>query len=224
MQLPVSYLLYHPPITTLTISNSKHLDSHLKPYRCKWSTCHQIQFSSTACLLRHEREAHGMHGHGPKPYLCRFKDCDRAQENNGFPRSWNLKDHMKRVHDYVATEPSNKSSSPSPSSTSSVDLPRKRRTPSPTFDGFTKKPKITAAGRSMECNTGPQIPVQRGSSHMMLGYQPQSLNQIWYDHSAQVQARLQSLDPTDPRQWKQYQADTEALHNIGLSMQYHRQA
>ena len=159
---------------------SKHLDSHLKPYRCKWNACSQIQFSSTACLLRHEREAHGMHGHGPKPYLCHFKDCDRAQENNGFPRSWNLKDHMKRVHEYVAAE-SNKSNSPSPSSTSSVDLLRKRRTPSPTHDGASKKAKLTAAGRSIDYNNGPQMTSPGGNPHSTVGYQPQSLNQIWYN-------------------------------------------
>ncbi len=39
-----------------------------------------------------------MHGHGDKPYLCTYKGCDRAQPGNGFPRQWNLKDHMRRVH------------------------------------------------------------------------------------------------------------------------------
>jgi hypothetical protein len=39
-----------------------------------------------------------MHGHGNKPFLCSYKDCDRAATNNGFPRHWNLRDHMRRVH------------------------------------------------------------------------------------------------------------------------------
>ena len=41
-----------------------------------------------------------MHGHGAKPHLCKYEECDRALPGNGFPRRYNLYDHMKRVHDY----------------------------------------------------------------------------------------------------------------------------
>jgi hypothetical protein len=84
------------------------VDSHLKPFRCNKKTCIGVQFSSTACLLRHEREAHGMHGHGARPHLCHFTDCERAVPGHGFPRRYNLFDHMKRVHQYdgPTTEPS----------------------------------------------------------------------------------------------------------------------
>jgi hypothetical protein len=87
---------------------SKFVDSHLKPFRCNKKTCVGVQFSSTACLLRHEREAHGMHGHGARPHLCHFRDCERAVPGHGFPRRYNLFDHMKRVHQYdgPTTEPS----------------------------------------------------------------------------------------------------------------------
>lgn len=94
------------------------MDSHLKPYRCKNSDCAKHQFSSTACLLRHEREAHGLHGHGDKPYACLFQDCDRHFPGNGFPRRWNLYDHMKRCHQYEP-EVTSGTDSPSPPSTSS---------------------------------------------------------------------------------------------------------
>ena len=77
---------------------SKFVDSHLKPYKCKVAACKELQFSSTACRLRHEREAHAMHGHGDKPFLCTFEGCERGVTGNGFPRHWNLRDHMKRVH------------------------------------------------------------------------------------------------------------------------------
>ncbi|KIH91865.1 c2h2 finger domain containing protein [Sporothrix brasiliensis 5110] len=82
----------------LKCNYDKFVDSHLKPYRCKNTACENARFSSTACLLRHEREAHAMHGHGDKPYLCPHPECDRAQPGFGFPRQWNLKDHMRRVH------------------------------------------------------------------------------------------------------------------------------
>lgn len=42
-----------------------------------------------------------MHGHGEKPFLCTAENCDRSILGNGFPRHWNLRDHMKRVHNTV---------------------------------------------------------------------------------------------------------------------------
>ncbi|KAF2122796.1 hypothetical protein BDV96DRAFT_608666 [Lophiotrema nucula] len=97
----------HKP-TPLKCNYDKYVDSHLKPFRCNKKACVGVQFSSTACLLRHEREAHGMHGHGSRPHLCHFTDCERSVPGNGFPRRYNLFDHMKRVHDYTGptTEPS----------------------------------------------------------------------------------------------------------------------
>ncbi|KXT11527.1 hypothetical protein AC579_6585 [Pseudocercospora musae] len=79
---------------------NKFIDSHLKPFRCKVEACSKQEFSSTACLLRHEREAHGMHGHGERPHLCYYGGCERGIPGNGFPRRYNLFDHMKRVHDH----------------------------------------------------------------------------------------------------------------------------
>jgi hypothetical protein len=94
---------------------SKFVDSHLKPYRCKVVSCEASRFSSTACLLRHEREAHAMHGHGDKPYLCTYEGCDRSLSGNGFPRHWNLRDHMRRVHNDPGPTKSSTSGSPPPS-------------------------------------------------------------------------------------------------------------
>lgn len=102
--------LYHCPWENDPESNCQHkpeklkcnydkcVDSHLKPYQCKVASCKGLSFSSTACLLRHEREAHAMHGHGDKPFLCPFEGCDRGILGKGFPRRWNLRDHIKRVH------------------------------------------------------------------------------------------------------------------------------
>jgi hypothetical protein len=91
----------------------------LKPYRCKVVACENARFSSTACLLRHEREAHAMHGHGEKPFLCTSDGCERSQPGNGFPRHWNLCDHMKRVH--------NQSPSPSTGTTKLARNGKKRK-------------------------------------------------------------------------------------------------
>jgi len=94
---------------------SKFIDSHLKPFRCKVEACSKQEFSSTACLLRHEREAHGMHGHGDRPHLCFYPGCERGIPGNGFPRRYNLFDHMKRVHDHH-DEPTSLTGSPVPAS------------------------------------------------------------------------------------------------------------
>lgn len=39
-----------------------------------------------------------MHGVGEWLYLCPAQDCSRGVLGQGFPRHWNLVDHMKRVH------------------------------------------------------------------------------------------------------------------------------
>lgn len=41
---------------------------------------------------------HGLHNHGKNPYPCLFDNCERSRGDNGFPRRWNQRDHMKRVH------------------------------------------------------------------------------------------------------------------------------
>lgn len=82
-----------------------------------------------------------MHGHGTKPYPCTYKGCDRAAPGNGFPRKWNLHDHMQRVHNAAPppeddarkeslksrkrkTEPSGKSTSGRKSSKSRRSSPK----------------------------------------------------------------------------------------------------
>ena len=164
-----------------------------------------------------------MHGHGAKPHLCYFKNCERAQEDNGFPRRWNLFDHMKRVHDFAGTESSGKSDSPSPPSSGLQDFSKKKRTPSPTSGAFTKRPKPNALARIDGFNPGQSDPAQMDITPVEIECQSQSLDQMWYGSMAQVQARLRSLDPTDPRQWQHYQEAMETLHNIGLTMQSQQQ-
>ena len=120
---------------------SKFVDSHLKPYKCKVNTCKDLCFSSTACLLRHEREAHAMHGHGDKPFLCTYEGCERGVPGNGFPRHWNLRDHMKRVHNDPGHPPkSNASGSPPASGPPTKN--RKRKASDLTTDAaFMEKPQ-----------------------------------------------------------------------------------
>lgn len=45
-----------------------------------------------------------MHGHGDRPHLCYYAGCERGVIGYGFPRRYNLFDHMKRVHDHKDEE------------------------------------------------------------------------------------------------------------------------
>jgi hypothetical protein len=97
------YVSHSVPFPTLLTQYSKYIDSHLKPFRCRHAKCADLQFSSTACLLRHEREAHEMHGH--EESLCEYPPCNRATPGNGFRRSYNCKDHMTRCHGWIDHNP-----------------------------------------------------------------------------------------------------------------------
>ena len=202
---------------------SKHLDSHLKPYRCKSNECSDTHFSSTACLLRHEREAHGMHGHGAKPFLCKFEGCERAHANHGFPRRWNLLDHMKRVHGYSASEPSNNSDSPSPSDSSSHKDPangqRKRRTPSPMENVVVKRAKVASsrdgqASLNLASGSGSVTMETREQLGHPKSQQCSSEESLLREHQARMESQLKNLDFSNPLAWDQYHGDNVMFENL----------
>ncbi|KAI1854903.1 hypothetical protein JX265_002542 [Neoarthrinium moseri] len=162
----------------LKCNYDKFVDSHLKPYRCKVESCENARFSSTACLLRHEREAHAMHGHGDKPYLCTYEGCDRAVPGCGFPRNWNLRDHMRRVHNDNGQSLSMASGSHSSSRGShSSSKGRKRKSKDSETSGRKSSSKAAdeaaaAAARAAE----------------------QPLIEQWWDHRNALQSYLQRFD------------------------------
>jgi hypothetical protein len=44
-----------------------------------------------------------MHGVGDRFHLCPVRGCERGSLDHGFPRYWNLVDHMKRIHNCSPT-------------------------------------------------------------------------------------------------------------------------
>ena len=185
---------------TADILRSKHLDSHLKPYRCSRSECSNLQFSSTACLLRHEREAHALHGHGDKPYRCRFRGCDRAQHGQGFPRLWNLRDHMKRVHDFI--EESSESKYPTPESSHSSDEAIgpyvRRRSPDMCQAGVTKRSRMAKSSKK-------EIPL--------------AWHHEQYQHLKEyTDLTYANLDPQNPVAVERYHADQARLQAMAQNM------
>ncbi|KAK6864778.1 C2H2 transcription factor [Apiospora arundinis] len=164
----------------LKCNYDKFVDSHLKPYRCKVDSCENARFSSTACLLRHEREAHAMHGHGDKPYLCTYEGCDRAVPGCGFPRNWNLRDHMRRVHNDNGAS----LSSGAPSSASG------RGSASHSAKGRKRKSKD-----SSEMSSHGRKPVSKTSAAddaaAAARAAEQPLIEQWYEHHSALQEYLQ---------------------------------
>lgn len=162
-----------------------------------------------------------MHGHGEKPHLCSFQDCDRSVPGNGFPRRWNLFDHMKRVHDYTGPGSSNSSSSPTPSTASSFHgtatlAVRKRRPSSPVQTDLPKRTRSTtgtkpATGKAtMKATKAPVPPSSQGKRH--------SMQKMWYEQQAAIKARLEKLDPNDAPASEQINADFAVLQTIGMNI------
>ncbi|KAH7328596.1 hypothetical protein B0I35DRAFT_473282 [Stachybotrys elegans] len=167
----------------LKCNYDKFVDSHLKPYRCKDRQCEGARFSSTACLLRHEREAHGLHGHGEKPFLCVYEGCERAVPGNGFPRQWNLRDHMKRVHNDVGSA----SGSP-PLTSAQPSKGRKRKTEAP-------EPQAAPSRKSSVKSVSAPEPKQAAVKPLL---------EQWLDHRKAVEDIMNALvKPEDVRNIQQ---------------------
>ncbi|OAL69263.1 hypothetical protein A7D00_6725 [Trichophyton violaceum] len=203
----------HTP-TTQKCAYHKYLDSHLKPYRCKVPQCVDAHFSSNACLFRHEREAHGMHGHGENPHLCHFPACERSIPGNGFPRRWNLHDHMRRVHDYTSSD---KASSPEGSPVTGAagkkkdSAIRKRKGGSPNSQTMKRV-------RPVQSQTAAALKLAQAHS----GQQLQNAERSYYACLAQLQEELKNINPQDPTLHEKANARLQELHTLSLNYRYIR--
>ncbi|KAL7626170.1 hypothetical protein AAE478_002940 [Parahypoxylon ruwenzoriense] len=173
----------------LKCNYDKFVDSHLKPYRCKIDSCENARFSSTACLLRHEREAHAMHGHGDKPYLCTYDGCDRAVPGNGFPRQWNLKDHMRRVHNDNGNSLNAASGSPPSGHGSSANSAKGRKRKSKDSIDSTSSRKHASRYAQAEA-------AMRAAEQPMV--------EEWYQHHKALQTHLQEYNVPDAFDYLQH--------------------
>ncbi|KAJ5707554.1 hypothetical protein N7488_007355 [Penicillium malachiteum] len=196
---------------------SKYLDSHLKPYRCKVQACvgNQLRFSSNACLFRHEREAHGLHGHGDNPHLCLWEGCERSVPGYGFPRRWNLYDHMRRVHDYVSSE---RHSSPETSPSAPIP-PKKKESPTATarkrrsVTGPTPAPTMKRT-RSIHSQTGPVKTVQSTAQH---GQRLRTAEHNYYKCRSRLLEELGKINPQDTSMHEKVNASLQELFTLGLN-------
>ena len=168
-----------------------------------------------------------MHGHGAKPFLCKFEGCERAHENHGFPRRWNLLDHMKRVHGYSASEPSNKSDSPSPSDSSSHNPQkdpatgqRKKRTPSPAENSVAKRVKLTTSrpdGQALTTSAGvsgcaAMATREQSALQQHQQYSPDGL--LLREYQSRMESRFRNLDFNDSLVLEQYPRESPVFENL----------
>ncbi|KAJ6082869.1 hypothetical protein N7467_007004 [Penicillium canescens] len=208
----------HPPTTQKCAYQQvlpKYLDSHLKPYRCKAPACidAQLRFSSNACLFRHEREAHGLHGHGDNPHLCLWEGCERAVPGNGFPRRWNLYDHMRRVHDYATSERhSSPETSPGAGQIKKKEpASRKRR-----VTGATPAPTMKRT-RSVHSQAGSVKATQASAS---LGQRLQTAERNYDKCRVRLLEELTNITPQDTSMHERVNAGLQELFTLGLNYRH----
>ena len=208
---PISTGPYRPSMfVLLTIIPSKYLDSHLKPYRCKDGQCADAHFSSNACLFRHEREAHGMHGHGENPNLCHFSSCERSIPGNGFPRRWNLRDHMRRVHDYILEGASSPETSPV-----AGHLSKKKDKPG-------RKRKSLSAAQTVKRTRAPGSKATQPQPHN--GQELEHAERKYYSCKSRFQDVIADLSPHDPTLHERANAALQELLTLGLNYRVIRAA
>lgn len=199
----------------LIVVCSKYLDSHLKPYRCKVPACMdaQLQFSSNACLFRHEREAHGFHGHGDNPHLCLFEGCERSIPGYGFPRRWNLFDHMRRVHDFASVE---QLSSPENS---------------PAIGKAAKRKETSARKRRVNGVTGAQVMKRTRSNQSQAssgksahsshnGQRLLDAERNYFNCRARLLEELSHITPQDSAMHEKVNASLQELITLGLNYRH----
>lgn len=173
----------------------------------------QLRFSSNACLFRHEREAHGLHGHGDNPHLCFWEGCERSIPGYGFPRRWNLYDHMRRVHDYTASE---RHSSPE---AAAVTAPTKKK------DVNNRKKKVPATTsapamkrtRSVHSQAG-SVKANRTSAHP--GQRLQSAERNYYKCRERLLQELGKITPQDTSLHERVNAGLQELFTLGLNYRH----
>ncbi|KAJ5965768.1 hypothetical protein N7481_012482 [Penicillium waksmanii] len=200
------------PATTQKCAYQQYLDSHLKPYRCKVPACvdTQLRFSSNACLFRHEREAHGLHGHGDNPHLCLWEGCERSVSGNGFPRRWNLYDHMRRVHDYQSSE---RLSSPE---TSPTAVPaKKKEAASRKRRGVTGPTPAPTMKRTRSVHS--HGPAKANQATVQYGQRLQNAERNFYQCHARLLEHVGKMTPQDISAHEQVNATLNELFTLGLT-------
>jgi hypothetical protein len=146
-----------------------------------------------------------MHGHSENPNLCHFSSCERSIPGNGFPRRWNLRDHMKRVHDYTLPEGVS-----SPEESPVTGRPAERK------DKPARKRKGTcpAGTKTTKRSRGGGSKMRRPHAHHS---QLQLLEQKYYSCKSRLQDAINNLQLQDPTSHEIAIAALQELITLGLN-------
>lgn len=167
-----------------------------------------------------------MHGHGENPHLCRFPSCDRSIPGNGFPRRWNLHDHMRRVHDFTCSE---KASSPegSPITTgkSSASASPSSSASSKKREGTVRKRKSVVSGtqtikraRANQAQAQTQAAMKAAQAHT--DQQLREAEKSYYDCLSDIKTDLSNINPQNPAMHERINARLQELHTHALNYRY----
>ena len=155
------------------------------------------------------------------PFLCLFPGCERAQPDNGFPRSWNCNDHMKRCHNYKTEDISSPSAMEVVKNFSSAgkQAPKKK----PLRDS--KKPGLgsNARGKS-QSSVSRKNSEPSGAGHDRGGIiKTDRLRNDWQRRRARLQQKLERLEnPTDfLENHKQLREEMEVMSGISRELCSH---
>lgn len=154
-----------------------------------------------------------MHGHGSKPNLCSFPDCERSLPGNGFPRRYNLYDHMKRVHDYTPSTVTPDEASPTMASAAPPKRPgnRKRRSTAASDEVSEKRQKTIAIKASADVPVVPQKDLR--------AEQINELRSEWNQRHVLTAQHLQNLQsPFDMQYYTQLGEDLGVLQKIAVKI------
>ena len=130
-----------------------------------------------------------MHGHGEKPYLCTYEGCERSLPGHGFPRQWNLRDHMRRVHNDNGTTV--QPASPPPSGNSASTRGRKRK------NDTDKAGQDKSSGRKSSTKSASDAAASAAKAAEL---QASADIDEWYNHQRALQSLVQEyVHPDDPQ-------------------------
>ena len=145
-----------------------------------------------------------MHGHGEKPYLCTYEGCERSIAGHGFPRQWNLRDHMRRVHNDSGTTA--QPASPPASGATTSTRGRKRKNDTQEKQSSQEKPSSRKSANKAAAEPAPK--------HAELVANPE-IDQ-WYEHQKALQTFIHGFSQPDDPQSLQYIKDAqEHLNAMG---------
>jgi len=154
-----------------------------------------------------------MHGHGDKPFLCTYDGCDRALSGNGFPRQWNLKDHMRRVHNDNGVPAQAMATM---TATATAGSPPRAAAVHATKSSKGRKRKTDAPESSGRKASIKSVPVADSYRHA-----DKTMEQ-WEDQHKRLRKLIHRLGPETPENYRQIRSLLDSMEEISHTIASHQ--